>query len=273
MPKLITTCIFLLLAYPIQCASLSVSNSNTSTSVNFIGKSSSKITVPLSIHPLSHHFPSWLSSNHSHRHLLGTSDVTWRDDGMYHCRLPSLSFFGLKIKPTCISIVAQDQESIIEQAEVMSLSSSTSDDFKLNRLKNNNDITDKENVSIKVTIQESVLQVESSSESLGTVLESIMELCKLHGGNRITCTRENDSWLLSSDLELQLHLFLGKNANGKPKFLPPGFRSIGERILTNTCEKRVQDNLNSIKAGFEDYLIQLQESDPTVLTSPLVPPK
>lgn len=273
MPKLITIIsllLLLLLAYPTKCASLSASNSNAYT---FVGKSSSQITVPLSVHPLSHHFPEWLSSNHSHHHLLGTNDVIWRGDGMYHCNLPSLSFFGLKIKPSCVSIVEQeDPETITKQAEVNS-SSSTSDDFKHILLATNKDITEKERVCLKVTIQESVLQVDSSSESMGTVLESITELCKLHGGNRITCTRQQDSWILSSDLELHLHLFLGTNSNGKPKFLPPGFRSIGERILRKTCEKRVQDNLNRIKAGFEDYLVQLQESEEKALMSPFMPPK
>ena len=277
MPKFISaTFLIFVLAYPIKCTSLSnsSSNSNSFTSVNFIGKSSSQITVPLSAHPLSHHFPLWLSSKHSHHHLLGTSDVTLRDDGAYHCKLPSLSFFGLKIKPTCVSIVEHDKEIVEQKEEVIHFSSRTSsDDSILDRLECNEGKIEKDNVSIKVTIQESMLQIDSSSESIGTIIESLMELCKLHGGNRITCTRQHDSWLLSSDLELRLNLFLGTNANGKPKFLPPGFRSIGERILMKTCEKRVQDNLNSIKDGFEDYLIQLQRSEQSTLMSPLVPPR
>lgn len=270
-----TTTAVLLLTNPIKSKSLSLWNTNsstasdTSTGLDFIGKSSSQITLPLSVSD-SHQimsFPRWLSSKYSHHHVLGTKAVSLRDDGKYDCHLPSLSFFGLNIKPICTSAVEVDrniQEQILNDVDITKIEMSNHSSrtrHQSSSSKSDFEDEDIESVSLKVTIQDSILQVETSSESLGNAIGSLMEMCKLQGGNKIKCIRDNDTWVLSSDLELQLNIFLGSNSNGQPKFLPPGFRSIGERILKKTCEKRVEENLISIKSGFEEYLTQSQLSD------------
>lgn len=166
-------------------------------------------------------FTTWLKSKHSHPSILGSKQVSQTPDGMYKSILPSISWFGLELVPTFF------QKIIVEEYENDSL-------------------------GVNVSIEDSQVNImgrwgpdenDSSISSKGGLLEKIMASCALYGGNEMRCFKRVENGIEYYELSSSLTLNLEVPLTSRFMILPPGFNSIGSRIVKRETEKRVKDNL------------------------------
>jgi hypothetical protein len=213
--------LFLLCALVLISQTKSFPNATTSNRrrIDFHGKSyhSVRIKKPKSS-SIQQNLPKWLKSNHSHVHLLGSSQVSRSKDGMYKSVLPSLSWFGMELIPTF---------------------------FQRITFKEYND--DDDSLAVNVSIEDSQVSIlgkgeEDFESSNGGLIEKIMAKCSFRGGNEIRCSPIGDDWELSSQLTLKLEVPL----TSRLIILPPGMNSIGSRIVRKETEKKVKENLTQL---------------------------
>ena len=195
--------------------------------IDFSGSSSHQIQVKPEISQGTgrgcQSLPNWLASARSHPHLLGSDDVSQNGDGTYTSVLPALEFFGMELVPTFVQRISL-QNNKNKEAGVSGSNS-------------------KDSLSLNVSIEDSSVNASQSSR-IGNLVERVMKTCSFQGSNELTCTpisgtNGEEYWELSSDFTLNMQFYLGSRL----MVLPPGFNTIGSRIVERTVKKRVKDNL------------------------------
>mmetsp|Transcript_25445 Transcript_25445/g.61169 ORF Transcript_25445/g.61169 Transcript_25445/m.61169 type:complete len:254 (+) Transcript_25445:70-831(+) len=103
-----------------------------------------------------------------------------------------------------------------------------------------------------ISIIDAKTEVQSGGR-VGNTLASAMKRSKFEGRNAVAWKEQNDgstndgaqSYVLNGDLKLTLTITL-------PPFLPipPGFNTIGSKIVERTCKERLQQNLRDISNAY-----------------------
>lgn len=202
--------------------------------INFDGESSASIFVPVppDISNPERTLPDWLlhSPASSDKVLLGTDDYRSRKDGMYDCIQPGVDWFGLELVPVFVNR--------IDRSEVGA-------------------------GGVTVRIIEARSEMRSGGGGpAGAVIKSAMEKSKFSGRYGVSWRNaprrsisSKDGWTLSADLALTLTVPL-------PGLLPlpPGFNSIGSRIVKSTCRKRVEKNLVNLRDAYVRWARQSEDA-------------
>ena len=180
--------------------------------VQFEGDASSDILIRYTGGENDNSLLKWLKSRESDKALLGTDNFKYREDGLWDCLQPPVSWFGLELKPIFVNSIDRSGKD-----------------------------------KVVVTIVETRTDFSSAKDG-NSAIRQIMEKCSFSGSNTFTLQRNAKSWSLSSDLKLTLNIPL-------PPFvpLPPGFNSIGSKIISRTCNIRVKENLESVKNAYLDW--------------------
>jgi len=155
---------------------------------------------------------------------------------MYKSILPSISWFGLELVPTFFQRIS------VEEYENDSL-------------------------GVNVSIEDSHVNIlgkwgsgseenDNSILSKGGLVEKIMGSCSFPGsGNEMMCFKRvedgNEYYELTSSLTLNLEVPL----TSRFMMLPPGFNSIGSRIVKRETEKRVKENLLQLVKEYHSFAI------------------
>lgn len=85
-----------------------------------------------------------------------------------------------------------------------------------------------------------------SGRIAGSVISTVMEKATFVGRNAVSCKDHDEGvWTLSSDFSLTLQVPFPPLV-----LLPPGFNTIGSRIVSSTCEKRVTENLEGLREAY-----------------------
>ncbi|CAB9517495.1 expressed unknown protein [Seminavis robusta] len=195
--------------------------------VNFEGESSTSVSVPIPSSSSSSSLSStnrnnssladWMLSSDSDEFFLGTQDFRKRTDGCWDAFQPSVDWFGLELVPVFV--------------------------IKLERN------GPKKQVSAIITQARSDIRSGQNSVT-GRLAGKVMEKSSFQGSNRVTW-KENDlanEWILEADLSLTLSIPLPPLVP-----LPPGFNSIGSRIVKSTCKRRLEQFLNNLQASYLDW--------------------
>ena len=143
--------------------------------------------------------------------LLGTENYAERDDGCFDCRQPSIGWFGMQLEPVFVYYMERSR-----------------DDASL---------------KVETKIVDSRYTIGSSAPS---VVSRLMQKLNFEGSGKFVCEEDTEGWHVSFDLTVTLQISLPQRAP-----LPPGFNSIGSRIVSKTCSTRAQQTLNGIKDAYE----------------------
>lgn len=161
--------------------------------------------------------PGWLLSPESDQFFLGTSNVRERPDGQWDAIQPSVDWFGLDLVPVF----------------VMRLERSES--------------------KVSTIITEARSEMKSGRDTTtGNLVGRLMKKSTFRGGNSVMwqeMTSNKEGWVLTADLSLTLVIPL-------PRFLPlpPGFNSIGSRIVKVTCRKRLDSFMIDLQQAYNDWV-------------------
>ncbi len=169
----------------------------------------------------------FLRSQQTYPLILGSEDITKQSDGTYQSILPSISWFGLEVEPRLVNRISY--------SEITKGDTDTASGLQLSVCIENSSVE---------------LRGENGRERTDGLVANIMKKCSFRGGNQIQLCRsdeEDNVWELSSNLSLMLTIPLGSRL----MLLPPGFQSIGSRIVRATCDKRVKENLAKLKEEYQ----------------------
>lgn len=160
----------------------------------------------------------------------------------YDCYQPPIQWFGIDLKPVFTNQIQRRRLTRRLRRK------GTSDD-DINSVVH-------EEISYKILVSivgaRTDLQNESSASN---VVAGVMKRSMFSGSNALTITPKYtevgdqvDGWTVSSDFKLQLMVPL-------PSLLPlpPGFNSIGSRIVSSTVKKRVDQSLNDISDAYNSW--------------------
>mmetsp|Transcript_8879 Transcript_8879/g.11158 ORF Transcript_8879/g.11158 Transcript_8879/m.11158 type:complete len:306 (-) Transcript_8879:453-1370(-) len=193
-------------------------------------------------------FIDWLEDGtSSNPHILGTTNLVKVSKDTYDCIQPSISWFGVDLIPIFESQILREAPKHHPTSATISSTSST--------------------YQIKVKIKDSRTDFGNTSRESKTskLMKSLVEKCKFEGVNIVTCksmdsTRSSSTsssssssprkWEITSELRLQMVLQL---PNSRFFILPPGFKSIGSRIVKKTCEKRSKETLEELKKEYKNW--------------------
>jgi hypothetical protein len=200
------------------------SRSRLRATINFEGESSTSISVPPPISQGTERnssndnsLPDWMLSPESDEFFLGTQDFKRRSDGNWDAFQASVDWFGLQLVPVFV--------------------------IKLERSKPQQYVSSK--------IQQARSEIKSGRDSaLGRLVAPVMEKSSFQGGNKVSWKKNqaSEGWILRADLSLTLSIPL-------PPFLPlpPGFNSIGSRIVKSTCKRRLETFVSDLQASYLDW--------------------
>lgn len=218
----------------LQSPLISTSTELHARGVNFAGDSTSTVFVP---HPPvpstgepnpSRTLPDYLRSSHSDSLLLGTSNFKQRPDGLWEAFQPEIDWFGLQLVPVFVN--------------------------KIDRPEETEDV-------VYVDIMEARTDIAGgrSPGNRAKAIAQIMERSSFSGRYEIlfenASGRRGAGWSLSGDLTLVLSVPLPKLVP-----LPPGFNTIGSRIVRTTCRTRVEAQLQELREGYIEWAEQ--DGDP-----------
>ena len=208
----------------------SIKSSALEATIEFMGESSTSIdvlmprTTPKSSDSnvksssIAYTLPDWLLSSESDQFFLGSNNVRERPDGQWDAIQPSVDWFGLDLVPVF----------------VMRLERSES--------------------KVSTIITEARSEMESGRDTTtGNLVARLMKKSTFRGGNSVVwreiTSNNKEGWVLTADLSLTLVIPL-------PRFLPlpPGFNSIGSRIVKATCRKRLESFLNDLQQAYIDWV-------------------
>lgn len=141
-----------------------------------------------------------------------------QQESTWECRQSSIDWFGMTLIPIFTNV--------IERSEA---SSSNSDGL------------------VVISIIDAKTQVENGGK-LGSALASAMKRSVFEGRNMVFWKEQQEdelSYKLVGDIELSLTINL-------PPFmpLPPGFNTIGSRIVERTCKERLRQNLRDVSDAY-----------------------
>jgi len=132
---------------------------------------------------------------------------------------------------------------------------------------------DDDSLLLKVSIEDSEVNIHDRQTNQGRVGDLIFKLlktCSFQGGSEFFCStvvrnnNENDTlseeddssdddddehWLLSSELTLKLVVPLGSRLFP----VPPGFNSIGSRIVKSTVQKRLKETMSTLVEEYHAF--------------------
>ncbi|KAL1508729.1 hypothetical protein AB1Y20_004824 [Prymnesium parvum] len=154
----------------------------------------------------------WLASEDSRVALLGSGAHEQKANGRWVCRQPPVGWFGVQLLPVFISSIEQ----------------STSGN------------------KISVRILESRTEVQAAGDSFtARTMSAIMERVTISGDNTFTWRAADDGWHMRAKLQLTFSVPI-------PPFLPvpPGFNSIGSRIVQSTCQARLTQTMEDVRTSF-----------------------
>jgi hypothetical protein len=207
------------------------SPSRLGATIEFTGESESSILVPFPPESSGSNrtLPRWVLSSDSDKFFIGTDNVRPRKDGNWDALQPSIDWFGLQLIP--FFVIKLERCASRRQASAM--------------------------------IQEARSDIKSGAESVGgNIISKLMEKSTFRGGTtfRWKESPSSNGWILKAHLTLTLSILL-------PPFLPlpPGFNSIGSRIVKSTCRKRLQDNIKVLQRA---YLRWAKEKESAVFSEP-----
>mmetsp|Transcript_6267 Transcript_6267/g.9105 ORF Transcript_6267/g.9105 Transcript_6267/m.9105 type:complete len:316 (+) Transcript_6267:18-965(+) len=187
-----------------------------------------------------------------------------RKSSFYVCPQPSVGWFGIILRPSFVN--------------------------RIDRAHHFEDETNKKRGNLEILIVDSKTETSDPLNNgnrgiRASLLNTIMAGCSFEGGNTIswmetTTTKEttdnytdlrvedtngeksSPQWRVTSRLNLRLCLTLPQTRF--PLLLPPGFETIGNRIVQNSCEKRVKETLNTLQ---EQY-VRWATANSTMLSLP-----
>jgi hypothetical protein len=181
----------------------------------------------------------FLLSSESDAILLGMKDdggvaqVTQVDaqssSSTWECRQSSIDWFGMTLIPIFTNV--------IERSEPLR--------------------DDEDGGSVIISIVEANTQVENGGR-LGSALASAMRRSVFAGRNIVMWKEQEEeddkSYTLIGDIELSLTITL-------PPFmpLPPGFNTIGSRIVERTCKERLRQNLRDVSDSYYDWALSQEK--------------
>ncbi len=174
----------------------------------------------------------FLTSQQTYPLILGSEDVTEQSDGTYHSILPSITWFGLEVEPRLVNRISYSEINKGNTGAGLQLS---------------------------VCIENSCVEMKGGNgrDRTDGLIANIMKRCSFGGGNQMLLCRsgeEDNIWVLSSNFSLTLTIPLGSRL----MILPPGFQSIGSRIVRATCDKRVKENLAKLKEEYQKSIDERQ---------------
>ena len=215
------------------CAGLPSSSTRLhARGVNFAGDSSSSVFIP---HPAvpstgqpnpSRTLTAYLRSTASDGLLLGTDNFSQREtDRLYEAYQPEIDWFGLRLVPVFVNQIDRpgDTEEVV-YVDIMEART----DIAGGRPPGNR--------------AKAIADIMKRSEFTGRY-----ELL----WSEAASGRRGAGWSLNGDLTLVLSVPLPKLVP-----LPPGFNTIGSRIVRSTCRKRVEDQLQQLREGYIEWAEQ-----------------
>ena len=200
--------------------------------VNFAGDSTSSVFIP---HPAvpstgqpnpSRTLTSYLRSSASDGLLLGTDNYSRREtDRLYEAYQPEIDWFGLRLVPVFVNQIdrPEDTEEVV-YVDIMEART----DIAGGRPPGNR--------------AKAIADIMKRSEFTGRY-----ELL----WSEAASGRRGAGWSLNGDLTLVLSVPLPKLVP-----VPPGFNTIGSRIVRSTCRKRVEDQLQQLREGYIEWAEQ-----------------
>ena len=200
--------------------------------VNFAGDSTSSVFIP---HPAvpstgqpnpSRNLTAYLRSSASDGLLLGTDNYSRREtDRLYEAYQPEIDWFGLRLVPVFVNQIDRPEDT----AEV-----------------------------VYVDIMEARTDIAGGRPpgNRAKAIADIMKRSEFTGRYELLWSeaasgRRGAGWSLNGDLTLVLSVPLPKLVP-----VPPGFNTIGSRIVRSTCRKRVEDQLQQLREGYIEWAEQ-----------------
>jgi len=139
---------------------------------------------------------------------------------LWECRQASVGWFGMTLQPVFVNRIQKDPD----------------------------------NGKVVITIEDARTEVDSGGR-LGNTLASAMRRSKFEGRTAISWKDKSSIGEQCYALEGSLKLTLSINL---PPFLPlpPGFNSIGSRIVERTCRERLKQNLSDISDAYLQWVAE-----------------
>lgn len=194
------------------------------STITFRGDASTNrlITLPPNADHTSKSFPEWLRHETSDIALLGTTEASRQSDSdgqiLWDCPQPPIHWFGTNIKFSLINRIERLHHERMVSVSII--------DTKM--------------------ISSSVLLDGQRRRRPVDLLFPIIEKSSFSGGTILSWKPvDRSSWLLTANLQLTLDVPLSKLL-----LLPPGFNTVGSRIVTRTCASRLLGTLENLKDSY-----------------------
>lgn len=193
-----------------------IARSTTATTLDFTGDLKESVQLDVVDHDKPT-FAEWLQSSLSDAPLLGTSDFQPRPDGLWDCRQPRVTWFGLDLVPVFVNRIDRTP------------------------------FSDTVVVSI-VQARTDILQ-DDKKRGINQAIASVMEE-STYVGKTVIQAREYDGIFctVSVDLSLTLQIPLPRFA-----LLPPGFNMVWRSIIRKSCRTRTKAFLQSLVQAYQSW--------------------
>jgi hypothetical protein len=185
---------------------------------------------------------------------------------VYNCVQQTISWFGIEVIPIFLQKLVRSKQYNTAKGD-----DSNKDDDE--------DEDEKEEEGI-LMIQTSILDSKTELDTKGkqqqeegqhkrkrmsSRIQSLMDKSTFRGGSIYSVQPQSDgkSWIITSELSLQLTIPLGSS-----RFiaLPPGFNTIGSRIVRNVCDRRARESLDYIQESYVTWCDNAETEEETVST-------
>lgn len=200
--------------------------------IRFVGSASARLSTPPSVtadEEAGKCLSSFLTSAASDSVLLGTKKCKRTNayeenatEEVWECRQANVEWFGMQLTPIFVNSIEKDPS----QSKVV------------------------------ISIIDAKTEIAKGGR-IGSTLSSVMERSVFEGRNSISWRKGGDlgsndgdsqTYTLEGDLRLTLTIDL-------PPFLPlpPGFNTIGSKIVARTCKERLRQNLRDISEAYSEW--------------------
>lgn len=231
-------------------------------------------------------FIEWLENDkQSNPSLLASHNINEISKDIFDCIQPSVSWFGFDFVPVFVCHISRERR--LKNEKELSKSTPSKLPFgvtprggngkKRRRLDSSHIdsaccVDDQYDYKVQVEIKDSKTELKNNEQKVGRVtnlVKKIMEKCQFKGISTLTCRRlekkhqnvqksshvgdEVEVWELSSDLTIELRIPLPVS---KLIVLPPGFNTIGSRIVRSICNERGKLYLKEIRSQYLNWLLK-----------------
>ena len=232
----------------------------------------------------------WLENDkESNPYLLGSHNVKGIAENVFDCIQPSVSWFGFDLVPVFVCHISR--EGRLKNAKELSKATPSKPPLGFSprggHVKNRRTLElshdestcsfdDQYEYKVQVEIKDSKIDLKNNEQNVGraaNLMKKMMETCQFKGINTLTCRRlenkhqnsqknsdasdEVEVWELTSDLIMELKIPLPVS---KLIVLPPGFNTIGSRIVRTICNERGKLFLKEIRTQYLNWLLKSTES-------------